>query len=112
MQKAHGLVLVEGKQPEILGGKSGGLTMPPLDAALSMQASDVILSVGRPPLAKRAGRVETLAGGAVNEADLGGLLDRAGARRGDVEASGSADFAIEHGPRRTRFRVNVFRQLD
>jgi twitching motility protein PilT len=83
-----------------------------LDAALSMGASDLILSTGRPPLAKRAGRVEALGGTPVGEAELRALLERAGARRGALEESGSADFALEHGPRRVRFRVNVFRQLD
>jgi twitching motility protein PilT len=215
MQKAHGLVLVEGKQPEVMGGKSGALTMPPLnatmmsllvdellttedlarinegavieralagdpgrpftmtarlesgrtkivvrrgqprprptgavetaappppepappsappepappvergrtpsviaralDAAVSMTASDVILSAGRPPLAKRAGRVETLAGAAVTDAELRAFAEQAGARASRLEEHGSADFAFEHGPRRTRFRANVFRQLD
>jgi twitching motility protein PilT len=216
MQKAHGLVLVEGKQPEIMGGKSGALTMPPLnatmmkllvdelltaedlariaegavieralagdpsrpftmtarlesgrpkivvrrgqprarppgpadappvvaaspeasppppspeppapfergplplalmralDAAIAMGASDVILSAGRPPLAKRAGRVETLAGAPVSDADLRALAEQA-ARGRAVDEQGSADFALEHGTARTRFRVNVFRQLD
>jgi twitching motility protein PilT len=214
MQKAHGLVLVEGKQPEIMGGKTGALTMPPLnatmmsllveelltaedlarinegavieralagdpsrpftmtarlengrpkivvrrgqprprppgpaetapvpaapepaplpapeppspvergrlpstvmralDAAIAMGASDVILSAGRPPLAKRAGRLETLAGAPVGDAELRALAEQ-GARGRALDEHGSADFAIEHGPRNIRFRVNVFRQLE
>jgi twitching motility protein PilT len=85
--------------------------MRALDAAISMGASDVILSVGRSPLAKRAGRVETLAGGTVSDADLRALAEQ-GARGRALDEHGSADFALEHGARRTRFRVNVFRQLD
>jgi twitching motility protein PilT len=84
-----------------------------LDAGIARQASDVILSAGRPPLAKRGGRVEALGGGSISDDDLRALLELgATERRAAVEESGSADFALEHGARRIRFRVNVFRQLD
>jgi twitching motility protein PilT len=95
--------VARGRMPPVIAGA--------LDAAASMGASDVILSVGRPPLAKRAGRVETLAGATVTDADLRALVEQAG-RASRIDEHGSADFALEHGPRRTRFRANVFRQLD
>src|SRR4051794_11143106 len=44
-----------------------------LDSALAMSASDLILSTGRAPLAKRAGRVEALGGGPISEVDLRAL---------------------------------------
>ena len=84
-----------------------------LDAGVSMEASDVIVSAGRPALVKRAGRVEALGGPPIADADVRALVERcAPDRRGALEQSGSVDFALEHGPRRTRFRVNAFRQLD
>jgi len=84
-----------------------------LDACVARHASDVILSAGRAPLVKRGGRIEALEDGPIGEGDLRALLELgAPDRRAAVERSGSADFALEHGARRIRFRVNVFRQLD
>ena len=84
-----------------------------LDAGVAMSASDVILSARRPALVKRAGRVEAVGGPPVTEADLRALVERgASDRQAALAEAGSVDFALEHGPRRIRFRVNVFRQLD
>jgi twitching motility protein PilT len=103
---------------ETPGAPSGAPALTPtvlraLDAGLARRVSDVILSAGQEPLAKRAGRLEALGGPAVTAADVSSLLVACAnpeARRA-FEQSGSADFALAHGPRRTRLRVNVFRQL-
>src|SRR5205814_6186322 len=56
---------------------------------------------------------EALEGAAITDAEVRALLGRCPEeRRRAVGESGSVDFAIEHGARRTRLRVNVFRQLD
>jgi twitching motility protein PilT len=84
-----------------------------LASAATRGVSDVILSAGRPPLAKRGGRVEALAGAVITDGELRALVDAcAGDRRADLERQGSVDFALEHGPRRSRYRVNVFRQME
>jgi twitching motility protein PilT len=85
-----------------------------LDAGVASGVSDLILSVGKEALVKREGQVTTLGGPPVTHEDLLALLGRCanGQARAALDRDGSADFALEHGPTPTRFRVNVFRQLD
>jgi twitching motility protein PilT len=81
-----------------------------LDAAVAMRASDVILSAGKSPVVKRNGRIEPVEGAPASEAELQALVASASPEAARRLVSGSVDFALEH--QRTRFRVNVFRQLE
>jgi twitching motility protein PilT len=88
-----------------------------LARALAEGASDVILSVGRPPVFKIRGQLVEIDGPALNQDDLVGLLGGAlhPARQATLARTGSVDLALQLGStavRGPRFRVNVFRQLE
>jgi len=74
-------------------------------------ASDVHLTVGRPPMLRIAGSMEKVRYRILREADFEALVRPIApeARWRDFLASGDADFAYEV-PGLARFRVNIFRQ--
>jgi len=85
-----------------------------LAEAVAAGASDVHLKLGRPPLIRRDGAVEPLAGaGELTEEDLDACLRKltmtAPERYEAFERTGDLDIAYT-GPDLPRFRVNAFRQ--
>jgi twitching motility protein PilT len=86
---------------------------PTLDLALSLNASDIFLSSGKPPRARRNGAIVPLDVDSPTEEQILALLPDEGSRE-ELERTGSADFAIRYatadGAR--RMRINVFRHLD
>src|SRR3954462_8214107 len=92
MQKAHGLVLVEGKQPEIMGGKSGALTMPPLNATMMKLLVDELLT---------AEDLARIAEGAVIERALAGDPSRPFTMTARLE-SGRPKIVVRRGQPRAR----------
>ncbi|MES2920980.1 MAG: PilT/PilU family type 4a pilus ATPase [Verrucomicrobiota bacterium] len=84
-----------------------------LDQALLQNASDLFLSSGKPPRIRRNGVIVALDAGVPSRQQILGLLPDESAR-GELERSGSVDFAVRwempDGPRRVR--INVFRHLD
>lgn len=86
---------------------------PTLDLALSLNASDIFLSSGKPPRARRNGSIVPLDADTPTTGQILGLLPDEASKE-ELERTGSADFAIRwetaDGPR--RIRINVFRHLD
>lgn len=86
---------------------------PTLDLALSMNASDIFLSSGKPPRARRNGSIVPLDADSPTAGQILGLLPDEASKE-ELERTGSADFAVRwenaDGPR--RIRINVFRHLD
>jgi twitching motility protein PilT len=86
---------------------------PTLDLALSLNASDIFLSSGKPPRARRNGSIVPLDADSPTAGQILGLLPDEASKE-ELERTGSADFAIRwetaDGPRRVR--INVFRHLD
>jgi twitching motility protein PilT len=84
-----------------------------IDHAISLQATDVFLSSGKPPRIRRNGGIVTLDEPAPSAAQILQLLPGETARQ-ELEHTGSADFAVRwdlsDGSR--RIRINVFRYLD
>jgi twitching motility protein PilT len=74
-------------------------------------ASDLHLSVGRPPMLRVSGSMETVRYRVLTENDFVDLLQPIAPERGweSFTSSGDADFAYEI-PGMSRYRVNVFRQ--
>lgn len=83
-----------------------------IDQAVSMEASDIFLSSGKPPRLRRNGAISRLDGGPPDAAQILQLLPDAASQR-EFEQSGSVDFAVrwELSDGGRRFRVNVFRHL-
>ncbi len=83
-----------------------------LSAAIKRGASDLILSAGREPQLKRDGTIEALPLPDCTDIELRVWAEHVGGKNAmeRLEATGSIDFAIEHGPKASRFRVNVFAQ--
>lgn len=86
---------------------------PTLDLALSLNASDIFLSSGKPPRARRNGSIVPLDADSPTAGQILGLLPDEASKE-ELERTGSADFAVRwetaDGPR--RIRINVFRHLD
>ena len=84
-----------------------------IDQAVAAEASDIFLSSGKQPRARRKGIITRLDAPAPLSGQILQLLPDEAARR-EFEESGSADFAVrwELSGGSRRFRVNVFRHLD
>ena len=84
-----------------------------LEQALLQNASDLFLSSGKPPRIRRNGLICSLNAAIPSRTQILGLVPDEAAR-GELERSGSVDFAVRwelpDGPR--RLRINVFRHLD
>jgi twitching motility protein PilT len=85
-----------------------------LGAAVDRGASDVHLKVGRPPVVRFDGELETLPGfSPLGTAELEDVVSQAGAsarsRLASFESTGELDTAYQ-APGLPRFRVNAFRQ--
>lgn len=85
-----------------------------LQDALERNASDVFLSVGRPPYAKCEGSVVTLGRTPVDDPLVYGLMagPRAQENHAALREKGAVDLSFVLPDSGTRFRVNVFRQID
>ncbi len=84
-----------------------------LDQALLQNASDLFLSSGKPPRIRRNGVIVALDAGVPSRQQILGLVPDEAAR-GELERSGSVDFAVrwEMPDGSRRVRINVFRHLD
>lgn len=82
-----------------------------LDIALQQDASDVHLTVGRPPSFRISGSIKSLNTDALVPDDTNDLMKQITGERGQQELAevGSTDFAIGFEDK-ARFRVNVFKQ--
>ena len=82
-----------------------------LASMVTLQASDLFLSEGRPPAARIHGRVRTLTSAPVSRADLDELMQRtlpvAALRRFEQEGDADASLALPDG---RRFRLNFYRE--
>jgi len=74
-------------------------------------ASDFHLTVGRPPMLRASGTMETIRYRVISEADFAEMLERVTPPRlwADYLESGDVDFSYEI-PNVARYRVNLFRQ--
>jgi len=81
-----------------------------LDTAIKQKASDLHISVGKPPTLRMKGRLIELKTKALEAADTVALMKQISPERTEVEVQedGGSDFAISWGE--TRFRVAVFKQ--
>ena len=88
------------------------LTMPQLfDLMVEEGASDVHITVGRPPVVRKHGRLKNVRHPALTPTDTMQLVESISPERMITEFRevGSADFGYAHG-QRARFRVAIFRQ--
>src|SRR3954452_9314370 len=74
-------------------------------------ASDFHLTVGRPPMLRASGTMETIRYRVISEADFVEMMERVAPERiwADYVRSGDVDFSYEI-PNVARYRVNLFRQ--
>jgi twitching motility protein PilT len=82
-----------------------------LEICLSQNASDIHITVGRPPSFRIHGSIRSLKSPALTADDTATLIKQITSERGQAEISevGSTDFAIGYLDK-ARFRVNVFKQ--
>ena len=82
-----------------------------LDVALQQDASDIHLTVGRPPSFRISGEIKSLNTAPLTPEDTASLMKQVTSERGQRELAelGSTDFAIGFFDK-ARFRVNVFKQ--
>lgn len=84
------------------------------EVALARAASDLLLSVGKPPHLRVGGQIMQVPGSPVTTPELMSFLEPTLTRRArhDLEVTGSADVAVlvDHSGSLHRFRANVFRQ--
>ena len=82
-----------------------------LQVCLDQNASDIHITVGRPPCFRISGSVKALKGPALTPEDTIALMKQITSERSQAEVSevGSSDFAIGFFDK-ARFRVNVFKQ--
>jgi twitching motility protein PilT len=88
------------------------LTMPQLfDLMVESGASDVHITVGRPPVLRVHGRLKNVRHPPLTSADTMALVESVAPERmlTEFRETGSADFGHAHGDR-ARFRVAIFRQ--
>jgi twitching motility protein PilT len=81
-----------------------------LEVCLQQNASDIHISVGRPPSFRIGGHVKSLKGPALTPEDSAALVQQITPERGHTELAemGSCDYAIAFQDK-ARFRVNVFK---
>src|SRR5205823_8215372 len=74
-------------------------------------ASDFHLTVGRPPMLRSSGTIETIRYRVITEADFNDMMERVAQQRiwNDYQRSGDVDFSYEI-PGVARYRVNMFRK--
>ncbi len=82
-----------------------------LQICMDQNASDIHITVGRPPSFRISGSVKSLKSPALTPEDTVGLMKQITSERGQTEIAevGSTDFAIAFEDK-ARFRVNVFKQ--
>jgi twitching motility protein PilT len=82
-----------------------------MDACFDRGASDLHLSVGRPPVIRVHGELEELPGAPLEPDELAGMVTQILPERcaKELEAGGTADFGHAHGDK-CRFRVSVLTQ--
>jgi twitching motility protein PilT len=82
-----------------------------LEVCLQQRASDIHITVGRPPSFRISGSVKSLKMPALTADDTAMLMKQITSERGQAEIAevGSTDFAIGYFDK-ARFRVNVFKQ--
>jgi twitching motility protein PilT len=82
-----------------------------LEVCLQQNASDIHITVGRPPSFRIHGAVKSLKGAVLTADDTAMLMKQITSERGQAEIAevGSTDFAIGYLDK-ARFRVNVFKQ--
>jgi twitching motility protein PilT len=88
------------------------LTMPQLfDLMVEENASDVHITVGRPPVVRKHGRLRDVRHPPLTPEDTMALVESIAPERmlTEFRERGSADFGLAHGTR-ARFRVAIFRQ--
>jgi twitching motility protein PilT len=81
-----------------------------LDTAIKQKASDLHLSVGKPPTLRMKGRLIELKTKPLDPADTVALMKQISPERTEIEVqeNGGSDFAISWGD--TRFRCAIFKQ--
>ncbi len=81
------------------------------DTVVEQNASDLHLTVGRPPVLRLKGRLRNLQIPALTNADCEALISEIlpEGKKAEYKSMGSADFSWAHGTK-ARFRVAVFRQ--
>lgn len=99
--------------PAAVGAKPDADLRPTLDLALSLDATDIFLSSGKPPRVRRNGAIVPLDADHPTAGQILGLLPDEASKK-ELERTGSADFAIrwETADGLRRIRINVFRHLD
>jgi len=82
-----------------------------LDTVVNQKASDLIISVGQPPVIKKGGRIRRLDTKILDNDDTTGLMKSITPDRcqQQLQESGGADFAIEY-LNGVRFRTAIFKQ--
>jgi twitching motility protein PilT len=82
-----------------------------LEVCLQQGASDIHITVGRPPSFRISGAIKSLKSPALTADDTAQLMKQITSERGQAEIAeaGSTDFAIGYFDK-ARFRVNVFKQ--
>ncbi len=82
-----------------------------LEVCLQQRASDIHITVGRPPSFRISGSIKSLKSEALTADDTAQLMKQITSERGQAEIAevGSTDFAIGYFDK-ARFRVNVFKQ--
>ena len=82
-----------------------------LDISLQQKASDIHITVGRPPSFRIHGEIKSLNTPPLTGDDTAALMKQITSERGQQEIGelGSTDFAISYFDK-ARFRVNVFKQ--
>ena len=82
-----------------------------LQICMDQNASDIHLTVGRPPSFRISGSIKSLKSPALTPEDTIALMKQITSERGQTEIAevGSTDFAIGFEDK-ARFRVNVFKQ--
>lgn len=82
-----------------------------LSAAISQEAEDIVLTVGRPPLLRLGNALEPLRTEVLEPEDTVGLMKSITPERNqqELQEQGSTDFGFSF-ERKGRFRVGVFRQ--
>ncbi|MEM7624666.1 MAG: type IV pilus twitching motility protein PilT [Planctomycetota bacterium] len=88
-----------------------------LDTVIKQEASDLHLTVGKPPTVRMSGRLVELKTKSLDPDDTMGLMKSISPERAqnELQEEGGADFGFAYGPqddpeRSARFRVSIFRQ--
>jgi len=94
-------------------GRPGADLLATIDQAVSMEASDIFLSSGKPPRVRRKGVISRIDANPPDAAQILQLIPGEACRL-EFEQTGSVDFAVrwELSQGSCRFRINVFRHID